>query len=49
MSWVDIEMNWVDVEMSWVDVEMNWVEVDGAGWRRVHDLVISHKKIKEVL
>ena len=29
---------------SWVEVEMSWVEVDGAGWRKVHGLVIPIKK-----
>ena len=29
-----------DVAESWVETEMSWVEVDGAGWRRVHGLVI---------
>ena len=29
------------VAESWVEAEMSWVEVDGAGWRRVHGLVIT--------
>ena len=28
---------------------MSWVEVDGAGWRRVHGLVISVLKNKALL
>ena len=35
--------------MSWVKVEMSWVKVDGAGWRWVHDLVISVKSLIEQL